>query len=446
MSNTLSPDDNNGIFAVWLSWIISSGAMLLVLLVPLFIRPIWTPVVAVALEIGIWAAIRRGREGSTPRCLLSLFITSRILFWSAMVMLAVLLFHRQLLPTDMEAFGINREIPFIPVLIMAPIGVAVCSWMLIRGHDFPFCVDCKLRFGTPAERGFLGILYSQEGTTQVKVLLYGFILQALAAIPYYIFKYVNESLTPADTYFFFGIPAALWVLGTLYITLRYIGIWRYYDQDIEGSQLRHGTSTRLRFLIVGDNRLLVSLPEDISDDIPDLQHPKADTPAKLTLPFRERMPEHEAQTYLEGITKLKKPKIRFLYTTSEWDIDCNVFHYIVNVDEKEMTHLNHTIRGAAWLTLRDYNVLLAQNALESMLSAEIYRIYTSAMAFKTYNTKGKRLYPIKHYHPTFRLNEIIDYKVDYNDRHWLYVAHCNEDQMLYRLRSFWRRYISGLSY
>ncbi len=446
MNNETLTDSRNGLFSLWLSWIISSGAILVVLLVPLVLRPLFDPLVAVVIEVSLWAAIRKGRETNSTRCYLPFFITSRILFWSAVTMLGAMLIIRQLPHAEIIALGINKEIPFIPVLIVAPIGALVCGWMLFRGHRFPFCVDCKLRLGTPAERGFFGILYSQEGMTQVRVLLWGFFLQAVAAIPYYLVKYVNESLTDADIYFFFGIPAALWLIGAFYMTLRYLGIWRYYDQDLEGSVLRHGSSTRLRFLIIADNRLLVALPTDIADGVADLRHVKADTPARVILPYRERMPLHEAEHYLAGIMSLKDPQVKFLYSTNEWDMKCNVFHYVVNVSQEDKEMLTSSVKGADWLSLRDYNILLARKALEPILSAEIYRIYTSAMAFKTYNREGRRLYPIKHYHPTFRLSEVIDYGLDYNDRHWLYVAHCNQDQPLYRLRSFWRRHISGLSY
>lgn len=446
MNNDTQTDTRNGLFSVWFTWIVSSGAILAVMLVSLFLRPLLVPLVAVAIEVMFWSAIRQGRESKSTRCQLPLFITSRILFWSAVTMLGAILIIRHMPPADIIALGINKEIPFIPVLIMAPIGALVCGWMLLRGHRFPFCVDCKLRLGTPAERGFLGILYSQEGVTQIKVLLLGFILQSVAAIPYYFVKYVNESLTHADIYFFFGIPAALWLIGACYMTLRYVGIWRYYDQDVEGSLHRHGSSTRLRFLIIGDNRLLVSHPTDIAGGVADLRHAKADTPAKVVLPYRERMPIHEAEHYLRGILTLRDPKVKFLFSTTEWDVRCNVFHYVVNVSEEDMEYLSKTVSGAEWLSLRDYNILLAKRALEPILSAEIYRIYTSAMAFKTYDRSGRRLYPIKHYHPTFRLSEVINYGLDFNDRHWLYVAHCNQDQPLYRLRSFWRRHISGLSY
>lgn len=444
MEQSRRSDNLNGIFFIWLEWMACSSAILAVLLTPLLLRAIWTPFVAAVLEVILYYAIRRGREMPRPRCLLPFFITTRILFWSAVAMIAVLVSLRNMHPDDIITLGINREIPFIPVLIVAPIGAAVCLWMLKRGSSFPFCVDCKLRFGYPVERGFLGMLYSQEGTTQIRILRNGFLLLTISSWPYYLVKYVNESLNAADRYFFFGIPAALWVIAALYMSLRYLGIYRYYDQDIEGSHQRKGASTRARFLIIHDNKLLIRVPD--ADAIIDLSRTKADTPAEVTLPYRRDLPLFEAERYLEGILPIRDAQVRFLYSNTEWNADCNLFHYIVRISDETAAKLNEAVDGALWVTLHQYNDLLRAGQIDSMLASEIHRIYMSAMAFKTYDTNGRRLYPIKHYRPTFRLSDVIDYKVDFNDRHWLYVARCNEDEPLYRLRSFWRRHVNGLSY
>jgi len=417
------------------------------MLAPLAMRPIWTPLVAVGLEILFFYLIRAGREHNRPRCLLALFITTRILFWSAVAMLCVLLVQHHLPYSDRVAMGINHDIPFVPVLIVAPLGAIMCLWMLRRGTRFPFCVDCKLRFDTPAERGFLGMIYSQEGTTQVRVLMAGCALLAVSEWIYYIVKYANDSLNAADRYFFFAIPAALWVIAAIYMSLRYLGISRYYDQNLQDSLQRRGTSTRLRFLIVGRNRLLVSEPDDnVADSVVDLSRTRADTPAEISLPFRENVPLHEAEAYLDGILPVGKPRVRFLYSNTEWNVDCNIFHYMVNVDDETAERLTECVKGARWLSIRDFNHMLAQHLLDPLLASEIHRVYTMSMAFKTYDERGRRRYPIRHYHPTFRLCDVMDYHVDFNDRLWLYVARCNQDEPFYRLRSFWRRYINGLTY
>ena len=437
----------NNIFYLWLEWVVSTATFLAVIAVPLVVRPIWTPLVAVVMEMVLYSLIKRGRRNQHRLCLVTFFVTSRILFWSAIVMLIVLLLQHYLSASHVLVAGVNHDIPFIPVLITAPIGAVVCLVMLRRKSNYPFCVDCKLRFGTPAERGFTGALYSQEGTAQIRLFFFGTLLLTLADWPYYLFKYVNANLNSADHYFFFGIPVALWVLAALFMSLRYLGITRYYDQDIEGSMLRHGASTSVRYLIIGDNRLFISTPDpNDADAIVDLSHTKADTPARVTLPFRRELSEYEAARYLDSLMPVKNPEVRFLYTTSEWNVDCNIFLFVVNVNGDDMQRLTEAVKGSRWVTLREYNRLLHGGEVESLLASEIHRIYTTSMAFKTYDREGRRLYSIKHYRPTFRLCDIAGYKVDYNDRRWLYVARNNQDVPLWRIRSLWRRYIVGLTY
>ncbi|MDE7151965.1 MAG: hypothetical protein K2O27_06835, partial [Candidatus Amulumruptor sp.] len=383
----------NNIFYLWLEWVVSTATFLAVIAVPLVVRPIWTPLVAVVMEMVLYSLIKRGRRNQHRLCLVTFFVTSRILFWSAIVMLIVLLLQHYLSASHVLVAGVNHDIPFIPVLITAPIGAVVCLVMLRRKSNYPFCVDCKLRFGTPAERGFTGALYSQEGTAQIRLFFFGTLLLTLADWPYYLFKYVNANLNSADHYFFFGIPVALWVLAALFMSLRYLGITRYYDQDIEGSMLRHGASTSVRYLIIGDNRLFISTPDpNDADAIVDLSHTKADTPARVTLPFRRELSEYEAARYLDSLMPVKNPEVRFLYTTSEWNVDCNIFLFVVNVNGDDMQRLTEAVKGSRWVTLREYNRLLHGGEVESLLASEIHRIYTTSMAFKTYDREGRRLY------------------------------------------------------
>ena len=232
------------------------------------------------------------------------------------------------------------------------------------------------------------------------------------------------------------------------MSLRYLGIYRYYSQDLEGSMHRRGPVTRARFLIIHDNKLLVRVPDHShdADSIIDLSRIKADTPAEMSLPFRRDLPLSEAESYLEAILPITGANVRFLYSNTEWNVDCNMFHFIVNVDDSTASKLTETVKGGMWVTLHQYNDMLRAGGIDSILASEIHRIYTVSMAFKTYDSRGRRLYPIKHYRPTFRLSDVINYKVDFNDRLWLHVARCNQDQPLYRLRSFWRRHVNGLSY
>ena len=65
------------------------------------------------------------------------------------------------------------------------------------------------------------------------------------------------------------------------------------------------------------------------------------------------------------------------------------------------------------------------------------------MAWKTYDRQGRRLYPIKHYRPTFRLRDLKDWDVDYSDLSWMSIAENNQDRPFFHTRRLWRK-ITGL--
>ena len=89
----------------------------------------------------------------------------------------------------------------------------------------------------------------------------------------------------------------------------------------------------------------------------------------------------------------------------------------------------------------DIQRLLMVDRLSPYITNELYRIHNITMAWKTYDRRGRRLYPIRHYKPTFRLRDLKDWDVDYNDIVWLRVAGNNEDKPLYHVRRFINRYL-----
>ncbi len=92
-----------------------------------------------------------------------------------------------------------------------------------------------------------------------------------------------------------------------------------------------------------------------------------------------------------------------------------------------------------WFTLDQLDRMIKTARLSAELTDEIYRIFTITMAWKTYDTEGRRLYPIKHYRPTFRLRDLKSWTVDYNDVSWFAIANNNQDRPFFRTRRFWHK-------
>lgn len=434
-------DNRQGIFSLWLTWVVSNGAILAVVLSPLLVRPIWIPFVTIVLETALYIGVRHNRDNSLPKCYLIPFITSRALLWSAVAMLViVILMH------DAEGAG-KPELPFIPILIVAPITVIIALWRRMAKLKFPFCVDCRLRNGTPAERGFLGLLFTQEGSFQNKVLLLLYAFMTVVGWTYYLFKYVDVNINSADRYFFFIIPTALFVLSAIYMGIRYLGLWNYYEQDILGSEIRRGDISSLRFLLVWGNYIFVRFPNPAGDDMFNPFLSKGDTPASVQIPKQRDVPVNTATQYLkELIPGLKNPEVRQMYSTQNSSGDANTFHYIAFIDDDDHKVIEKAFNNGSWLSMVMLDRLIDENQLEASLSAELYRIYNTVMAWKSYSKDGFRKYRVRHYRPTFRLEDLKKYDVDYNDRRWLYVANDNEDKRFFRIRRWWRKKLQGKDY
>ena len=435
-------DNRQGIFSLWLTWVGSTMALLAIVLSPLIVRPIIVPIVAVVLEMLFYMMVRRNRSSEFPQCYLIPFLTSRSLIWSTVAILVVLLLTP--VPKDAETIP---ELPFIPIVIIAPITFVMCMWQRLRGVKYPFCVDCRLRHGTPVEKGFLGVLFCQEGTYQVKFLSVISGLMWGITWTYYGWHYIDVNIISADVYFFFILPTVVVVMSIIYMAIRYFSIWNYYEQDLQGSEIRTGDYTELRFILVWSNYIFVRFADPANDVLYDPAQSKGDTPATLKIGRQREVGVHVAKEYLERMMPvLKNADVKFMYTTETCGGASNTMHYMVMIDDADHTRLEDAYPTGTWLSMLMLSRLIDDRQLAPAFSAELYRIYTMVMAWKSYDRNGERLYSVRNYKPTFRLEDLKKYDIDYSDRRWLLVANDNADKPLFGLRRWWRRSIQGKDY
>lgn len=436
-------DTTWGILSLWYNWMLGYGVLTLLILLSLWIRPLYMPFVAFGLQLFIFVLIRRNRARRVPECYILPFIVSRVLFWTGVAMVIINYIH---VTGNAEHLfsGINPSIPFITVLITAPLTSLICGWGYFTRGRLNFCRDCRMRNGGPAERGFLGKLYTQEGLYQVGTLFTISVLVTVASWSYYFLLYINISLTPLDEFFYVWLRVLLWLVSTLYLAFRYMGILGYYRQNVEGSLLRHGRSTRVRFILINNDRIAMQKPETDPDRKVDLDE-KLDTPAQVYLPHRESVSLPEAEEQVVAITKIHPPvDVRLMYSNLVGNADCNIFHFLCFLNDSQRDEISRANKRVVWKDLREIANAINLHMAAPLFSAEIVRLHTVAMAWKTYDADGRRRYPIKHYTPPFRIADIKNWDVDYDNPHWIYVSDNNEDSHFYQIRRLWRKYINGI--
>ena len=430
-----------GFDSLFYNWAISVGALAVVLFAAAFISKLYLPVVVIAMEFLAINMLRRSMQSKLPNCNILLFLTTRILLITAIIMVGINLYIMKFVPYHYYAVhAVNRNIPYITVLIMGPVSFLVLIGSYFYRRKFTFCKECRIKFGTIEERGFMGKVFSHETIYQMRVLIAGTGVISVCTWVYYYLYYSNVNFNPSDKFYFIWVPVMLYLLSTVYMAMRYVRIYEFYKTNIVGDALGFVSSTNVRFQLQYGNKLFLALDEEMSEVG---RRPIYETPAEIMLPLRMHMSETEVEDLFEQVTGISRErvKIRKLYTNANAVTLYTIHHYLCTVDD--MSVVNGSKLSGEWLDQREIGRLYKEKCLAPLLMTAIHRVYTIMSAAKTYDIQGRRRYEIKHYKPSVRLSELANPDIDFNNSEWLIVAEENEDKPFYRLRRFWRRYVSG---
>lgn len=422
------------IFSLWRNWAISVGVLTVLAFLAPIVPQMWLLPIDITALFVLAVARRIQRTMKVPSCQRMLDEVSIIVLVSA-VLIAVIC---MLSPTGglREGSGepFTADSPLIAILITAPSTVIVTACFLLNRREPLVCRKCKMRYGNVIEHGFIGGLYRQEWRFQTRLLM---ILSGCLAVVdwgYYMLQYVNVNLNRADYFYFIWLPMVIYLLSLIYLGSRYYSMWVYYCHNDEGHFVEQPGSTTLRYLLIKDGRILIDMTHT-ADHFPNGGVIKRfDTPVVVKLPYRESENLADAEMQFHQATGIREATIRPIYESPDNVTYRNIFHYFVFIDDEALV-ADSKVRGE-WLTFNEIYELMQHRVMARELVSEIKRIYDVAMAWKTYDRKGHRLYDIKHYHPTFHLRDIRKWDVDYNDETWLKVSHFNEDKPFFRIRKF----------
>lgn len=439
--------------SLWWAWVITTGLITVAAIISFLAPRLWTPIICFASAAGLNFMVRHNNISiHTPRCYIIPFIGISIMLGTGIITATLEIWYTPSL------FGSNPaahtpspdSLPYMGTLVVYPLALLFFGYATLRKSRFSYCVDCCMRYGSPAERGFIGRLFNQEGMYQRKLATIISAVVTFITYAYYFLIYNNNYISTRDQKIFVILPVVVFVATALLLALRYFVIWFYYSQDLEGSALRHGSSTTVRYLIIAGNEIFLHIPDPEKDIM--VHEVKPDTPAHTTISLRRSVDlsyARELFSYLvspensDENAALEGYDIRFMFESDEASGMKNVFHYLVFASSKELVD-NSNLNGS-WHTIHDIKDMIDNNDINFMLASEIHRLYTFSMAARTYHKNGRRKYPVKHYRPTFRLSDAHKWDIDYNDPIWYFVSSNNQDSRFYHLRSLWRKYMSGLN-
>lgn len=430
--------NETAIFNLWLNWIVAFGALCLPNIISVYAPAIVVPAVTFALAGLLTLYNNSSLRSRSAVCPLMPTIAVRSLLMSGFIMVIILIsYARGIVDHFFESDLLNRQIPFITVLIISPVTFANTLWAHLCGAKYHACRDCAAILGDVVERGFIGKLFSQESRYQRYMLLGISGVLTLVSWCYYASFYINVNINTPDKFFLGWIPVILYFLSIVYLATRYFTIWAYYYQTVENDNHNLPTSTEIRFLIISGDSIFLTRGEEFSDSPGDSGF---DTPGILFLNYRHEVKQQQAVTMFSDLSQIPAQDydLRFMYYSEDSTGSHNVFHFICSLRKPSSATEGTLLRGR-WFNLSELERLLHNRELSPMLAAEIHRLYTVTMAWKTYDITGRRLYKVKNYKPLFRLKGICDWDVDFNSPTWLQVAHLNEDKPLFKLRKLLNR-------
>lgn len=425
------------IFGLWQNWAVAVGLLAMLVLLSPYVSAKWMPPVCLTAYILLQIARNRQRAQRVPGC-------SRLYSEMSVILLAVACVSslRYFWGGDVDDFEltgqpVNMQHPIIAILISAPVTAIVTAFFLLQRNEPLVCQMCHLRYGNVVENGFIGRLYRREWRYQSRLLM---ILSGVIAVvtwAYYLTYYVNVNLNNADFFFFIWMPVSLFVLSLVYLGWRYYSLWVFYCHQDSTHMIENPSSTTVRFLVLSGDKMLMDITATDRNFDNGQVVKRFDTPARIVLPYQDKVGQMQAQQLFQQISGISDAEIRPVYDSPDKVTYRNICHFFAFLDSPDEM-VDSRLQGE-WMTLPMIQELMTQHLTSADLNSELKRIYRVAMAWKTYDRSGRRLYRFKHYKPTFRLRDIRSWSVDYNDPLWLRVGHNNEDQRFFRIRRFFHK-------
>ena len=415
--------------SLWRNWAISYGALTLPMVLAFFLPRITIPFILLIEAYLLTAYSRAKGRMALGSCAHILIVTRRVLAISGIIMIGILvLYTDRVIPTVFRVETFNADIPFIICLVMTPVQVIVGGLRLAFGERNARCRRCKERHKAYAPDTAIVHIYFRESRYQLQILLAISLVLGAIEYWYYFARYINVNLNPQDLFIFNVLPLIAYLLSLFFLGGRYATIEHLYD-SMYGHRTENTRATRVRFLVFSGDELMVALQPN----------GRWDTPFSDTIGYSDNLGDHRAAVMFSDQSGIAKPSVKYLFTNATFATDNNVIHYAVFLTPEQRETLG---ADKMWFTAYMIDQALHTRALEPLLAQELYRIHTITMAWKTYDREGKRLYPIRHYRPTFRLRDLPEWNVDYDDDHWVFVSRFNQDRSFFRLRKAWLKFTS----
>lgn len=417
-----------------LNWAVINGAPVIAVLAGLWLPHVWLPFVAILLIPILVIYGNYMSQTQALSCALSRRYTEWALGISALIMLVINLSDTHF---GHKLFGLSPNsgiIPYVPAAIIYPALTAFTFLQWLQIGKTEYCRACSSHAQSSVESTLITGIYHTQIRYLIILSLTLLCIESAVILVYFFTFYINVNYNASDTFFFFIFPTVLYFLSAIYVYLRFSSL-RF---GIATMGFKHSEDIRrqIRYLVIKGEKMLLA---ENHTSLPGVTF--WDTPIIYDLSDKETASENSIKEIFTDLTSIENFSLRQLYFRFDHDtvretIVCAVFL----PDDADVSTLD-----GEWLNTYAIDKLYNSGALTKSMNSDVRRIFIITMAWKTYTLDGKRLYPIKNYRPTFHIGDFKNWDVDYNDLRWVEVYKINEDRLFWRLRKFWRTYVSGVS-
>lgn len=337
--------------------------------------------------------------------------------------------------------------PFIPSLLLSPVGFIVTSYIYFRHNHLKICVECRLRRNMGGQRGAQGVL-NEEAHFQLKNFVWvSGIITCLVWIYYWVF-YVDVNLNARDTYVFTWLTILGLLVDELYFTFRYYNLYldmKEGDEIISQEELKDMTAkTYLRFYVVCGDYMFVS-PHEHDPNIPGRE--VIDTPF-FTKQTMNGIFGEDIKSVIARMTGDKNGELRFFYgRKSPDDSKHSLLRYFYFIEPNADGTLPKLDAEGEWMSFEKIKYFYAHNPsrLAELAVYDISRLATIILTEKIFDERGFRKSKIKSYNPSFNLYDVRKSEIDFHDDKWIEISLFNSDTKLFKVKKWWKEKFGGLS-
>lgn len=408
-----------------MNWAVAFGAIALSLVFPRIMPHFWVPLPIYIVAYFVVMFMHRREAAGMGTNLAVVKAAALTLSWSATVMLAINILHYFNIGEEIFRWSTgNPDVPFITGLVIFPVMALMSFWIIATGYGQNVLGDYHMRSKGPAEgASVVSSFLTRANRYQVNIFLA--IGVGITCIDwwYYYKYYINVNMNTPDVFFFNWMPIIFYAASLYFMWVRYSSIAMILGPIIDAGNER---GILVRFLVVSGDKMLLT-PNRFG---------RWDTPVETRVEPLKAHNENEIREIFDRITDFPEASLKYLYESSATTLSSMQLHYAAFVPDEAG---DSQPESAQWFTLDQIDRLLRKAELSAEFTDELYRLFTITMAWKTYDQHGIRLYPIKNYRPTFRLRDMKNWTVDYDDPNWMVVANNNQDRPFFRTRRLWQK-------